>query len=387
MGLAASLLIMAACEEAKRFEISGGDKTPPGEPVFVGSKPLPGGARVFFIPPDDEDVLAIEASYLNADGKKVRFIESYFTDSLDVLGFGKAGAHLIELCAIDRSGNRSTSILAAVEALAPPVELVAKSLKLLPSFASMLVKWTNTLRESVYVTVEYSFMLNGEIHNFTRVFSTFQTEMRPIDSLKLFHNEPVLVKVSVKDKYGNMVSKRDTTIVLLTDELIPKDRWLLPVPGITMGIMQADGVNHYMAIDDLIEINISSNYFITTMNNPWNFIIDLGEEYELSRIVTHQRWSGASGISVQGNLYSGNNVLNYNLYVWNGRAWQLLSRCNIIPPMVMSETEYTDMGKAGDMFFIFPEEPRFSIPARWVRLEALSGKYISEITLYGRKAQ
>jgi len=98
---------MAGCEEAKRYEISGGDNTPPGAPIFLDSRPLVGGARVFFLPPDDEDLLYIEASHTSEAGKILRFSASYFAESIDVYGFGRDGYHNIELCAVDRSGNRS----------------------------------------------------------------------------------------------------------------------------------------------------------------------------------------------------------------------------------------------------------------------------------------
>jgi len=388
------LIALAGCEESKRYKISGGDTTPPGAPIFLDSRPLVGGARVFFLSPKDEDLLYVEASYISEAGKRLRFSASYFTDSLDVYGFARAGEHIIELCAVDRAGNRSISVHALVESLEPPVVLVAKSVELFSSFASMLMKWNNVLREPVYVWVDLSYTQNGARSEHTAVFTTVQSEIRSIDSLKLYADEPVSVKVSVKDKYNNVVQAKDTTIVLLTDEEIAKDRWSLPSPYSVMGsVLQVDGMRLEAVIDGLIDID-DENYFVTLQPNPWNIIIDLGEEYELSRIVTHQRWSGYADavfgiLDEQGNLYRGDNVLMYNMYGWDETVsrWELLSRRVINPPVVTVESQYTALGKAGDKAFLYPEEPRFSKPTRWFRFEAVNGKYISEITLYGRKAQ
>ena len=395
MAIMAIMAILVGCEEAKRYEISGNDTTPPGTPIFIDSKPLYGGARVFFRAPADEDVLSVEVSYSNADGKKVRFAASYFADSLDVYGFGREGEHAIEMYAVDRAGNRSTSIHETVTSLEPPVVSLAKSMQVLPSFASMLVKWTYILREPVYVWVDFSYAQNGVRHDYTNVFASNRVETRSIDGLNLYDGEPVSVKVNVKDKYGNVAHAKDTSIVLLTDEIIDKAAWRLPEPGTVMDdVMQANGSNLELLIDGLNDIDIPLNYFLTSMDNPWSIIIDLGETYELSRIVTHQCKSDYKGgpsntNSDRGNLYRGDNVMAYNLYVWDEtiHSWEWLSRYDVRIPIVSDENEYILMGQAGDMTFLYPAEPKFSKPTRWLRFEAINGKYISEITLYGRKAQ
>lgn len=389
MCFTASLLLLAGCEEAKRYEISGGDSTPPGRPVFLDSEPLPGGARVFFRPPVDEDVLIIEAAYRNSVGETVRFAASYLTYMLDVYGLGSEGEHTIEMYAIDRAGNRSASIFEKVIALEPPVVTVAKSMQVLTSFASMLLKWNNLLEEPLYVSVDLNYMLNGTIRDYTIEFASNKSEdARSIEGLNLFNDEPVSVKVSVRDKFKNTVLAKEASIVLLTDEIIGKTGWRLPAPGVMMGgIEQADGLNMEKLKDGEIDFLLPGNYFTCTEETPWNILIELGDKYEISRIVTHQRRSGGSG--EQGYLYRGDNVLAYNLYGWDDTymTWERWSRHNIISPVIKDPTEYTTMGIAGDMAFIFPDVPQFSKPTRWFRLEAVNGQYISEITLYGRKAK
>ena len=393
--LAILVILVAGCEETERFKISGNDNTPPGAPVFVDSDPLPGGARIFFIPPADHDVLYIEASYRNTAGKTVRYAASFSAGSVDVYGFDKAGDHTIDLCAVDRSGNRSASIRRTVEALEPPAVTLAKTLKVLPSFSAMLLKWENESEHSLYVWVDFAYTQNGARRQHTTVFNTNQTETRTIEDLKLTAGETVSVKVSVRDKYENVIQAKDTAIVLLTDELLPKDGWTLLAPGtVKGGITQVSGMRMETVIDGIIDIDVE-NFFITTQANPWSIIIDLGEEYEISRIVTHQRWTGLHtypGVTdLRGNLYRGDNVLAYMLYGWDelDQSWESWSRYLITLPLVNFEGDYTLLGTAGDMFFIFPEKPQFSKPTRFIRYEAVNptGKSISEITLYGRKAQ
>jgi len=391
--LAILVILVAGCEEAERFKISDSNSTPPGAPVFVESEPLPGGAKVFFRPPSDHDVLYIEASYKNVAGKTIRFTASFAAGSVDVFGFDREGEHSIDLCAVNRAGVRSTSIRNTVEALEPPAVTLAKTLKVLPSFSAMLLKWENESEYPLYVWVDIAYTQGGSRRQHTAVFNTYQTEIRSIEDLKLYANEQVSVKVSVRDRYDNAIQAKDTVIVLLVDEVIPKDEWKLPESGtVKGGVTQVSGLRLETVIDGVIDIDVE-NYFQTLQTNPWSLIIDLGEEYEISRILTHQRWSGyneaAGVVVVRGNLYRGNNIFVSNLYRWDetDQSWERMSTRMIGMPVVATEGEYMILGRAGDMDYIYPDEPRFSKPTRFFRFEAVNGREISEISLYGRKAQ
>jgi hypothetical protein len=381
------LVGFCACEETKRFEISADDSVLPGEPVFLKAEPLNGGARIFYGRPTDGDLLSIEASYTNEAGKTFRFAASYFTDSLDVIGFGSAGDHQVTLWAVDRAGNRSQSQQITVTSLEPPVSLVARSVTVLPSFGSMMIGWMDLWEANVYVYVDFSYEQNGRPQEYVNVFASNQTEIRVIDSLKLFNREPVTVKVRVEDKYGNSAPAKDTTIVLLTDEKLSKEGWsLLPAGTEIGGVKQSDGLNLPYVIDGLTEEDILKNYFITEDANPWNILIDLGGNYELSRILTHQRYSWTDN-SIRGAYYRGENVLAYNMYIWDEETgtWEIVSRNSIYVPLVKQESDYMTLGHAGDMAYLYPGFPQFSKPTRYFRLEAITGRYISEITLYGKK--
>ncbi|MDR1455353.1 MAG: DUF4959 domain-containing protein [Tannerella sp.] len=385
-----SAYLLSGCEETKRFEISGADSTPPSAPVFITSKPLPGGARIFYQRPADEDLLSVEASYTNSSGKAVHFAASYFTDSLDVFGLGSSGQHTIEIYAVDRSGNQSEHIRQTVTALESAVELAAQSVRVLPSFDAIIIKWADSLKENIYVYATLDYVQDGEQLNHTGVFTSNQPDVTvPID---LVTQNPVVVKIRVEDKYGNSTLAKDTTINLLQDGVIAKSGWTLPPPGEFMGVLQADGNYNggemSKVIDGLTEEDILRNFYLTNESNPWNIIIDLGEKYELSRIITHQRYTWTD-TDVRGAYYRGDNVLAYQMYVWNEEEleWEYVSRHTIAVPSVKQESDYKMLGDAGDGAFLYPEEPKFSTATRYFRFEAVTGEYISEITLYGRKAR
>jgi hypothetical protein len=382
--------LFSSCEESKRYEISGTDTLPPGEPLFLSSKPLPGGATVFFRVPEEEDLLLVEASYVNMEGNLTKCHSSVYTDSLDILGFATEGSHEITLVSIDRAGNRSTPVVRSVTSLEPPIVTVAKSVQVLSSFSAFMVKWEDEVRANFNVIVDLYYAKDGVPTQSTVTFDTNSTETQTIDNIQLADTEPLRAKVTLKDNWHNTVASTDTTIALMTDVGIAKTKWSIPAPGtIIGGVIQVDGNRSFgrmsYIIDGMTEKDAANNYMLTQTSNPWNVIIDMGEYRELSRVRTFQRYSYPD-TSVQGAFYRGDNILNYNMYVFDEatQTWERTSNHQIVAPLVRSVEEYVLLGDAGDEAFLYPDVPQFSRPTRYFRIEALNGAALSEVTLYGK---
>jgi hypothetical protein len=217
----------------------------------------------------------------------------------------------------------------------------------------------------------------------------------------------------VEDTYGNMTAYIDKgKISLLEDVIIPKDKWKLweandTIGGVPMGFFDGvEGRKEYL-IDDIIDDGKNTNYVHTAGrgrtglpkdgNVPWNVMIDLDEEYELSRIVTYQRNSYGSG--VRGQYYRDENVGIYNLYIWDepGDVWDSITQNKILFPAGLTDMEYRQLGLAGDVGYFYPDDPKFTAPTRWFRYEAVKGfnsnytnitaNCLSEITLYAKKKE
>jgi hypothetical protein len=403
-----------ACKEQGRFEIGYDDSVPPSAPEFISYKPLYGGARLFYKIPSDKDLLSIDATYLNPEGKKVWFSISYFTDSLDVYGFNDSLTHVVELYAVDRAGNKSATVSIPVVPLEPAYSRVANSVTVKPGFSSFFVDWINELEQTVNVYVEFSYSQQGQTMEHRLIYtSSLATERWFIRDLDI--SGPIKIRARVEDLYGNITEYRDKgEIRLLHDELIPKDKWYLPDPndsigGVPMAYLQMGEARKTLLIDGKIDDGVNVNYTHTNWygrtgytkdgNVPWNVMIDLGDEYEISRIVTHQRYyTGDNPTTGRGTYYQGENVGIYNMYIMDANTgeWEYVSQHKILYPNGLSDIEYMQLGRAGDMAYLYPDDPQFSKPTRWFRYEALFGfkdnytnqsdvNCMSEITLYGRK--
>jgi hypothetical protein len=403
-----------ACKEGGRFEFGSNDNVPPGTPVFREYKALNGGARLFYEVPKDEDLLSINAEFTAANGKPARFSVSYYVDSIDVYGMADTAVHSVQLYAMDRAGNKSPVTAVPVIPLEPMISRVLKSIEVKPAFGSFFVNWINELKQSVNVYIDFDFNDNGTQRSYTRVFSSIKDTMRVfINDLEIVSpQDPIAVKIHVEDLYGNVSETVDAgQIFLYEDFLIPKEKWYLPASTDSIaGVRQVDGNRmeglNSKAIDGIINISEDDANFLNmaqsyshkeTPFKGWNLIIDLGGKYELSRILTHQR-RGATGYSA-GSLYKNTNVGRYKMYILDDETeeWEFVTEVKIPIPVGMMDADIIRMGLAGDMSYMFPDDPKFTKPTRWFRYEALGGfgsNYtstdcycLSVLTLYGRKAE
>ncbi|WP_223706465.1 DUF4959 domain-containing protein [Niabella beijingensis] len=407
--------MFTSCKKKERFETQGNDSTPPGKVTLNEYKPLYGGARFFYTLPKDEDLLGVEAVYTKSDGKSFTFMSSYFVDSLDVYGFGSINEYKVQLFAVDRAGNRSEPLDVTVTPLEPAYSRVASTIEAKPGFSSFFLDWTNELEQNINVYVDYEFKLNGENRKLTTVFSSnTPTDRKFINDLVLGTNEKVKVGVRVEDLYGNItetISKGELT--LLEDIEIPKQNWTLPSPDDSIGgvpMVFGNGLEgrNSKVIDGMIDKGDNLNFMHTAGrgrtgrsadgNMPWNFIIDLGAHYQISRIITVQRHSGGLQNVSRGQYYRYENVGIYKIYVWDDakNEWEFVTENKVLEPQGLTELEFVKKGEAGDMAYMYPDNPQYTKPTRWFRYEAVKGfggdytlddaNCLSEITLFGKKA-
>ncbi|MDR2774696.1 MAG: DUF4959 domain-containing protein [Tannerella sp.] len=410
-------ILLSACDEGARFEIGYDDSVAPAPPTFLRYRPLYGGATLWFEAPKDEDLLSIDATYLNPEGKEVWFSVSFYTDSINVLGFSDTIPKNVKLFAVDRAGNRSKAVEVKVTPQESAVSMLAETLHVIPGFSSLFVNWENILEQDMKVFVDYTYSEKGVQKEGHAIYtSNLDSEQRLIRDLNLTPQEAVNVKVRVEDFYGNTISKDLGKFNLLEDSKIPKDKWKMPntndsIGGVPQAYLNGVEGRAYKVIDDIPDNWYLNNFGHSNWmgrtgnprdgNTPWNIMIDLGDYYELSRIVTHQ-WH-SRGVNMnddnaknRGFYYGFENVGIYRMYVWDEdlQQWNPIRTHKITFPENLTSRQYWLLGYAGDMAYMYPDAPGFTKPTRWFRYEALYGfnddyksgcTSISEITLYGKK--
>jgi hypothetical protein len=420
-----------ACEEGERYEISSDDTTPPHAPTVDSIIALPGGARIFYKIPGDEDLLSIEAAFTATNGDVVKSAVSLLAPPvLEIFGFSDTPEQKIDFYALDRAGNKSPIQTLTVRPEEPTYSRVANTLNVYAGFGSLLITWENELEVDVNVFVDFTFSDNGTERSVHQAYSSREpAERKLIKSNRFSASQVISVQVSVEDRYGNRSKIIDKgQVALLTDELISKQDWRLAAKGRIMGgVAMSDGSSYEGRVEFVIDGLINDllhpgNYghFYNTLPNDqtqpaFNIFLDLGAKYELSRILTHQRYfydinqvtvpTHSPYRGVRGNFYLAENVGIYRMYRWDGDdagtvgEWKLISQVKIpMPPAGMNVAEIAKLGLAGNESLMYPESSGWTPSTRWFRYEAVKpftnnyngtareGECLSEITLYGRKA-
>jgi hypothetical protein len=375
-----------ACEEGERFKMSSDDNVPPAPPTELTSKALNGGIRIYYKIPKDEDLMSIEAKYGD-----IVFATSFYSDSIDVKGLFELKAYTIQVYAVDKAGNKSQPVEISDTPLESAISKITKTFNVLPGFNGFVINWRNEMEETVSIFAEYEFTQDGVKRELLTVFSSNDTlGFAIVGDLVLGVNEQVKVKVSAGDNYNNRTEAVDKgSLTLLYDEEInhfdedSKNLWSYPVPFYEPpfggGIVQAwgdeaDGRTEYF-IDGIID-DAPGSYNYTFISSgagnaiPWNFLIDLGDYYELSRVVVHARHGGEIG--TRGQYFSGDDVGIFAAYIWDedlGEWVQTGVYKNPMPEGNLSDLQWYRLGKAGHMHYLYPYDPKFTKPARWFRFE------------------
>jgi hypothetical protein len=313
----------------------------------------------------------------------------------------------------------------------------------LGGFDAVFVRWSNTLGTPVHVIVDYEFTLDGANRKLTTVFSASDTSYYSyINDLAVSVESKIKVTTRVKDDQDNYTEYRVfDDLHVMKDEEVPratadKKLWMLPAACSTPLEDEGNTINQTgdayegrleSVIDGYIDGpgligEMQYNYMMasTDAKDPyqsacgekkWSLIIDLGDYYELSRIITYQRYDGANSHDANGVLIAGmrgayyggegSNVQKYRMFGWNdvNHDWDTISDHSIpVPKGNISDIEWYKLGKAGDMAYMLPKAPGFTKPYRWFRYQQLGsfqgpntysnstdGNLLSEIRLFCRE--
>ena len=386
------VLIATGCEKEENE-----DTQPPGEVSSVSIQPTNGGAVISYIPPADEDLHYVRASYTNALGKEVFRVSSLYENTIEVDGFSDTLSHDVLLQSVDRSNNHSPGISVEVSPLITHIELVKENIELEPALGGVMVSWNNPARKQVFV---YLFIENEGFSDQRILSSSREQEsimVRGLDSIAYDFS------VQVEDFNGNktdIVYKENLTP--LFEQKIDKSPWTL-VASLSVDGNAWEGVteNFWDDVIDTHQSDADNSYFIInrddnggTLNYPLDIVIDLNKQAVVNRFVVWQRayWYSSAesqGISAEPYYYQNENMRSFELWSSNDmEEWKLLGSFDIgdpkdedgnIPPDKITEALDGHEFNLDDITDPF-RYLRFSITSSY---GSETNVYGSEITLYG----
>lgn len=361
------------------------DGIAPGPVTEVSVENLPGGAKISYRPPADNDLLYVQAEYEIRDGVRQEVRSSYYNNSLNVMGFGQEKTYDVHLYAVDRSGNRSERITVQINPSTPPVLKAYRALDYRGGFGGIHVSSENVDRANLIITT----IIKGA-DGAWRDYDKYYSELPAINfSVRGLDAEPTQFGVYVIDRWENSSDTLIKEITPLYERELDKGQFrelrlandpvnIWPLTGLWDGVMN----------------NVNQG-FSSTSAFPKSFQFSIGEAKVLSRF---RIW----GTGSQDRHLSASNIREFE--VWGGNnptadgsydSWTFLGEYEIVKPSGLPEGQLTDEDRAyaaAGFEFEFPAgmEPvsylRFNILSTFItpRNAATGAAWATEVSIWGQ---
>lgn len=212
-------MVFVSCEEESRGPLFK-DDTPPGVIRDVEVENLPGGAKISYTIPIDEDALFVEASYQLDNGKKVTSKSSIFKNYVILEGLREVKSQEVELVCIDRSNNRSPSVYVTITPETAPIDKLFSSFEITEDFGGVRVIYNNEDE----ISAEILLYAEDEDGNLVYEQSTFISDDRSSHyTFRSFPPVSAVFGVSATDRWDNSTELLETTVTPLEEHELNRE--------------------------------------------------------------------------------------------------------------------------------------------------------------------
>lgn len=279
-----------SCEEEGRGPLTA-DSVPPKPVSEVTVTNRSGGAKITYNVPDDEDALLVEAIYKLDNGKQVTSKSSIFKNHITVEGLRQMQPQEVELVAVDRSNNRSSSVFATINPEAAPIDKLFSSFTLVEDFGGVRLSYDNEEE----ISAELLLYAEDEKGNLVYSQSVFiQDDQSSHQTFRGF--PPVAAKFGI-----SAIDRWDNATEILEAERTPLEEIILEIEEFRDLFLTGDEKDAFgWTKTNLWNGTIGEPGFHTAQGNPGAivppytegyhmFTLDLGVTAKLSRFKFWQR--------------------------------------------------------------------------------------------------
>jgi hypothetical protein len=303
------------------------DNTAPGKIINPQAQPIPGGARISYELPGDDDLLYVKAVY-HLHGEEKNTAVSIYTGALEVTGFGDTGKQTVQLYCVDRSGNHSQPENVEFYPETPPVVLIRQTLTIEEAFGGICLRWKNEYRSNIEIHISASDSL-GKMEEIDVAYSAMTDGVYTVRGM-----DPVKRKFEafVRDRFQNASEHLAAELTPWYEEKLDKKRWerkiLIGDNETSSGFGGWYHINNDIyETDDIWETE--------TGKSPILFTIDLGISAKLSR---YSLW------------HRGNNEWEYRHH--NPKRWKMYGTNAIAPTTDPNYWTATENGWKNDWILL-----------------------------------
>ena len=329
--LACHIFLLGSCDDIDtRKPFGENDGKAPGVVTIDTYVQTPGGVKIAYISPTDEDLMYIKAKYTLDTGKEMETRASLYSDTLIIEGFGNTSAKTILISAIDRYENEGEAITVEVNPGIPSFASAIELMETEATFGGISLRSTNSNGKLLYIDV-LTTDENGEWYN---VHTEYTTQISFGFPVRGFEAEPRDFKIVIRDIWGNTSDEYETNVTPLYEaELDGSKVRALVLPGdLKMDV--------FGKIEELFNGKHNWNEFNLAHSPdffefPVWFTFDLGAVSKISRYKCWQRLDDNGSY-----LYDHGNIKEWEVWgcketprpdgSWDG--WEKLMDCESIKP-------------------------------------------------------
>lgn len=261
-----------------------------------------GQSTITYTLPPDEDLLYVKAEYEIRPGVKREVVTSYYTNTMVLDGFSKAGAYDVKLYAITRSQISSDPATVTVNPLESPVNLSFQNLAIQASFGGPNIRTKNAARQPIVIVPLIDTTGNGNYYSLNKIYT--QTDSINI-TIRGLRDRLTKFAFYITDKYGNRSDTLYSELTPFAEIRLDKTKFSgYPLPGDAVLAYQGEGVRYGLLWDNNYNLNgiWPRFYTVTTDLNPQTITWNIGVRRKLSRIVFFSRSENQLRYYEQGNL-------------------------------------------------------------------------------------
>jgi hypothetical protein len=349
------------------------------EPLYKSTKKPPvvtnvrvnnfsGGAYIIYTIPADPDILYVQADYnINATAKQ-QGKASYYTDTLKVEGFEKAGPYNVTLRTVSRSEVKSDSVKVTINPLTPPYLSVKPTIKIYADFGGANIQYQNPQRADLAVVVVVDTGTRPQY-----VYTNYSNDSTGYFSVRGFDARQRKFGAFTRDRWGNSSDTVWATISSLNE--IELDRTImkpLVLPGDQTACCGSDLnvplQNDYGAGDWAFYGGVNPGDSV-----PARITIDMGKTVVLSRFRYWMRANGGAEFrngtlrffKVYGSMSPNPNGALDNSWTQLGGTYELVKPSGL-PYGQLNAADYTVVNNGSEFTMPLP-----AVPMRYFRLEIL----------------
>lgn len=366
------------------------DGIPPAPISQVSVEALPGGAKISYKLPNEEDISYVRCEYMcNGEMREAR--SSVYSNSLVIKGMPKVEPCDFTVYLVDHSENQSEPYKGSFTPLEPPYQAILKTVTMQPDFGGVTIRWKND--EKVLIG---AFLLArneiGDWEEYDLVYSSLESDKR---SIRGYNTDLREFGVTLIDEFGNT----SDTLTYSTNPIYEKK---LDKKKFTNGYLNGDNnsVSSGRPLSNIWDDDRGRIWHTNAaagFTAPQYFTIDLGVEADLSRFVLFNRYDYSYAqhnpryFEVYGTRELENS--NHNDEYWKGNDWRdkwtLLGDFEVVKPSGLPLGQVTEEDRAAEKAgfeFMFEAGAgkirylRFVVKETWARTTAL---HINEVDIYG----